>query len=43
MKIYRANILYTPSAERLEVLERGYVAVGDDGNVIGAYVLLPAE
>ncbi len=43
MKIYRANILYTPSAERLEVLERGYVVVGDDGNVIGAYALLPAE
>lgn len=43
MKIYRANILYTPSAERLEVLERGYVVVGDDGNVIGAYASLPAE
>jgi len=43
MKIYRANILYTPSAERLEVLERGYVVVGDDGNVIGAYTSLPAE
>ena len=37
MKIYRANILFTPSKERLEVLERGFIVVGDDGNVINTF------
>lgn len=43
MKIYRANILFTPSPAELRVLERGYVVVGDDGNVIGTFAELPAE
>ena len=43
MKIYRANILFTPSPTDLKVLERGYVVVGDDGNVIDTYQTLPAE
>ena len=41
MNVYRANIIFTPSAERFEVLERGYVAVTDDGLVEGTYQQLP--
>lgn len=43
MKVYRANILYTPTPERFVLLERGYVVVGDDGNVIDTYASLPNE
>lgn len=42
MKIYRANILHTPSPTQFEVLEQGYVAVTDDGLVDGLYKELPA-
>ena len=34
-KIYKAHILYTKKKDRFEVLENGYVAVGDDGCVTG--------
>ena len=34
-KIYKAHILYTREKNRFEVLENGYVAVDDDGCVIG--------
>ena len=43
MKIYRANIMFTPSASELRVLEHGYVVVGDDGNVIDTYQTLPEK
>ena len=43
MKVYRANILYTPTPERFVLLERGYVVVDDDGNVIDTYASLPDE
>lgn len=43
MKIYRANILFTPTPDKFEVLERGYVVVGDDGNVIGTFQTLPEQ
>lgn len=43
MKIYKANILFTPTPEKFTVLEHGYVVVGDDGNVIDTYATLPAE
>ena len=43
MKAYQANILFTPTPERFELLERGFVVVGDDGNVVGTYASLPAE
>ena len=33
MKIYKAHILYTREKDRFEVLEDGYIAVGDDGCV----------
>lgn len=41
MKLYRANILFTPTKDRFEVLERGYVAVDDDGLVEGTYQEVP--
>ena len=43
MKIYRANILFTPTPEKFEILERGYVVVGDDGNVVNTCAVLPDE
>lgn len=41
MKIYRANILHTPTPDRLEIIPRGYVVVGSDGLVEGVYTELP--
>ena len=43
MKIYRGNILFTPTPEQFTVLERGYVIVGDDGNIIKTCQDLPAD
>lgn len=43
MKIYRANILFTPSPDQLEILERSYVIVGDDGNVVATCRSLAPE
>ena len=43
MKIYKANILFTPTPDKFTVLEHGYVVVGDDGNVIDTFATLPAE
>ena len=34
-KIYKAHVLYTKEQSHFEVLENGYVAVGDDGRVTG--------
>ena len=34
-KVYKAHILYTKERSRFEVLENGYVAVDEDGCVIG--------
>lgn len=33
-KVYKAHILYTKERSRFEVLENGYVAVGDDGRIL---------
>ena len=43
MKIFRANILFTPTPDAFKVLERGYVVVADDGNVIETYQTHPAQ
>lgn len=43
MKIYRANIIHTPTKDRFEVLEHGYVAVTEEGLVEGTYAELPAH
>lgn len=34
MKIYKGNIVYTKEKEQFELVENGYVAVGDDGKVV---------
>ena len=34
-KVYKAHILFTKEKDRFEVYENGYVAVGDDGCVMG--------
>lgn len=34
-KIYKAHILFTKEKNHFEVFENGYIAVGDDGRVIG--------
>lgn len=43
MKIYRANILFTPTPEAFEVIEHGYVAVDEKGLVQGVYQQLPTS
>ena len=43
MKIYRGNILFTPTPEQFTVLERGYVIVGDDGIIIKTCQDLPDD
>ena len=43
MKIYRGNILFTPTPEQFTVLERGYVIVGDDGIIIKTCQDLPSD
>lgn len=41
MKIYKAHILYTREKDRFEVLEDGYIALGDDGRVTAVADHLP--
>lgn len=41
--LYRANILFTPTPEAFCVLERGYIAMAEDGTIEGAFDALPAQ
>ena len=41
MKIYRANILYTPTPGKLEIIEHGYIVVRSNGLIKGIYTELP--
>lgn len=41
MKLYKANLLYTPAKERFVVVEGGYIAVDDKGYVEGVYEAIP--
>ena len=41
MQIYHANIIYTPQSQQFEVIPSGYIAVGDDGKIVGVYKELP--
>ena len=43
MIAYRGDILYTPTSDRFEVLEDGYVIVGDDGKVVDTVGSLTGE
>ncbi len=41
MKIYRANIIYTPTPGKLEIIPHGYIVVKSNGLVDGVYKELP--
>lgn len=41
MKIYRANIIHTPTPGKLEIIPHGYIVVGSTGLVEGVYADLP--
>ena len=42
-KVYKAHLLYTKEKDCFEVIENGYIAVGDDGRVLSVSTHLPAE
>ena len=41
MKVYQANILFTPTPKELRVIPRGYIVVRDNGLIEGVYSQLP--
>lgn len=41
--LYRANILFTPTPEAFSVLERGYIAVAENGMIEGVFDALPEQ
>ncbi len=43
MKIYRANIIDTPTPDNFRLIEHGYVCVDDKGIIIGVYEKLPEQ
>ncbi|MCQ2311523.1 MAG: amidohydrolase family protein [Paludibacteraceae bacterium] len=43
MKIYRANLIDTPTKDVFRVLKHGYIAVEDTGTIYGTYSDLPDE
>ncbi len=43
MKIYQANILFTPTPDAFQVLERGFIVVNDAGIVEGVFDQLTEE
>lgn len=43
MKIYRANLIDTPTKDAFRIIEHGYLVVDDQGRVVGVYDQLPAE
>lgn len=43
MKIYKANIIDTPTKDAFRVRVNGYVVVDDDGIVVGSYDSLPEQ
>lgn len=43
MKIYKGNIIDTPTKDAFRVLVNGYVVVNDEGIVVGSYESLPEQ
>jgi len=43
MKIYRANLIDTPTKDAFRVLYHGYIVVEDTGVIYGTYATLPEE
>lgn len=42
MNIYRAHLIFTPTPTAFQIIENGYVCVGDDGRIEGVYSSLPS-
>lgn len=43
MKVFRANIIDTPTKDAFRMLERGYLVVDDEGLVVGTFAHLPSQ
>ena len=43
MKVYRANIVYTPTPDKLEIIPHGYISVRSSGIIEGVYTEKPAQ
>ncbi len=43
MKIYRANLLWTPTPEKFEIIPHGYIAVSDEGKILSVGEQNPIE
>lgn len=43
MRIYKANILHTPTPEKIEAIPHGFIAVDDNGSIEGIYPTLPSH
>lgn len=43
MKIFKANILHTPTPEKIEAIPHGFIAVDDNGSIEGIYPTLPSH
>ena len=43
MKIYKGNIIDTPTKDAFRVLVNGYVVVNDEGIIVGSYESLPEQ
>ena len=41
MKIYRANIIHTPTPGKFEIIPHGYIVVKSNGLIEGIYTELP--
>lgn len=42
-KIYKGNILFTPTSDHFEILENGCVVVGEQGKIEGVFASLPEQ
>lgn len=43
MKVYRANIIYTPTPDKLVMVPHGYISVRSNGIIEGVYTKKPAK
>ena len=43
MKVYRANIIYAPTPDKLEIVPHGYISVRSSGIIEGVYTKKPAK
>ena len=43
MKLYKANVIFTPTPQAFKIIPNGYVAVRDNGTVEDVYEQLPEQ